>query len=303
MPFVNSLGVSSVRSSPPKNSIVLEFKIGSKTPILNNFSGGDIVISANTEYTITLNTGSLSQYNAVDYLIIGGGGGGGGGGGSAYRNWQQFYSRSGAGGGGGGSGTRLSGTLTGTNSILNLKFTVGSGGSGGSGGGTEYEIPSGSNVSGQTNGNPGNNTVLIYNASTYTANGGNPGTYGTSPYYTAPDNWDYTNFAVGVGGTGQNNGINGTSILTSTAGGYGGAGGNGFNGIIEGGGGAQARGGWAQIPYDPVARYNDADPNFYGAGGSGGGGGGAWADSGVTYAGARGGSGSNGYVRLTFYRV
>lgn len=161
----------------------------------------------------------------VRVTVQGGGGGGGGGAGSSAPNSDPC-----AGGGGGGAGALVTYVLSvGVGESITVKV-----GTGGAGGAPSYPVNS-YNVAGA--GGSGDSSAIIYNSSTYSANGGGGGGGGSI-------------YGPGAGGS-----------IGGNSGGYAG------NSSTMGGSGGSSKYGTGG-----AATYTTNNASGYGAGGSGGGG-------------------------------
>lgn len=213
-------------------------------------------IAARTVYT----SGTAQTHNfqsgiacAIVEAIAGGGGGGSG-------------NDVGNGGGGGAAGGYFSKRLT--SALTSLTYTVGAGGAGG--------------AAGQNHGVAGGDTVIVHDGTTYTAKGGNRGTF------------------TGDGGAGVE-GSGGDIASPGAPGGYGMQSSFYYDGETwvhqrtSGAGGSSMFGGGGRGRISETSRINGAAATGYGAGGAGG----LPQPGGYT---ASGGNGSGGLVIITEFR-
>jgi len=169
------------------------------TPILNQ---------AVTSTPIALPAGRPTPTGFV--ITLNGASGGGGGGGGSFIAYGG-----GSGGAGGGGAQVITGTIPYNQTLfsaLTITFPTTAGTAGGGGGGSSGGPLPGSGAGGGV----GGNAVLVYNGTTYTANGGAGGSGGGGGNYTSQGG----DGAAGAGGVASPSGTNGTN-------GAGGAGGGG----------------------------------------------------------------------------
>jgi len=313
--YVTSL--SGISESGPSNYV-----IAYKPPSFL-VTGGITSYNSSTEiYTVVFNSSGTIQFSCcndpINFILVGGGGGGAGG-----SNTPNSIKGGGAAGGG---QTNSFTTTNYTNNVI-YNIVVGMGGAGGPAG-TPGSIP-------PSNGGNGGNSSINFDATTYTALGGqggagaqgaygggsstNKGTVSEPPSYSNGDGGIGTVqitsngllYDGGGGGGGSDGGANGSGKVPGNIGTVAGGGGGGcaFNittGLLttaQGGkGSGGSTGGLGGSLYGGSGGNSNGSPGnpATNIGGGGGGGCGAQNNSGGANGAAPGGNGGNGICVLTF---
>jgi len=314
--YVTSL--SGISESGPSNYV-----IAYKPPSFLVTGGGITSYNSSTEiYTVVFNSSGTIQFSCcndpINFILVGGGGGGAGG-----SNTPNSIKGGGAAGGG---QTNSFTTTNYTNNVI-YNIVVGMGGAGGPAG-TPGSIP-------PSNGGNGGNSSINFDATTYTALGGqggagaqgaygggsstNKGTVSEPPSYSNGDGGIGTVqitsngllYDGGGGGGGSDGGANGSGKVPGNIGTVAGGGGGGcaFNittGLLttaQGGkGSGGSTGGLGGSLYGGSGGNSNGSPGnpATNIGGGGGGGCGAQNNSGGANGAAPGGNGGNGICVLTF---